>query len=309
MTALATTAAPATTQRSESRGVAAASTAVVLWSGGNVLAKVVALAGPFLAFHRLWLASVLLGLVLWLRGGRIDRRTLRLAAPGGIAFGLNISLFFTAVKMTSMAHASLIANLQPLLILLVAAPLFGEQVRRRDLSLGAVALAGMAVVLLGGADQAATSWAGNGLALLALIAWTAYFILSKQARTTLDTLEYQVALGMVGAVVVLPIALLDGGTWQPGWWELAGLLAMVAGPGSGHLLMNWAHQHCPILIASMLTLAVPVLSVLFAWVLLGESLVPWELAGMAVTIGALAALVAGQVAPATPPPAPVRAPA
>jgi drug/metabolite transporter (DMT)-like permease len=292
---VATVAPAAVPAASTRRGVGAASSAVVLWSAGNVLAKAIPMAGPVLAWHRLWLSSALLGLVLWRRGGRLDARTLRLAAPGGVAFGLNISLFFTAVKMTSMAHASLIANLQPLLILLVAAPLFGERVARRDLALGAVALGGMAVVLLGGAGQSTTSWAGNGLAGLALVAWTAYFILSKQARSTLDTLEYQVALGVVGAAVVLPFALVSGSITDLGGWPLLGVLAMVAGPGSGHLLMNWAHQHCPILIASMLTLGMPVLSVLFAVVLLGESLLPVEVAGMAVTLGALGLLVAGQV--------------
>lgn len=280
----------------QGEGVAAASTAVVLWSGGNILAKSVPMAGPALALHRLWLSSLILGGILWWRGGRIDARTLRLAAPGGVAFGLNISLFFTSVKMTSMAHASLISNLQPLLILLVAAPLFGERIRRSDLTLGAVALAGMAVVLLGGAGQSTTSWTGNGLAFLALLAWTAYFILSKQARTVLDTLEYQVALGISGAAVVLPIALLTGGLGDLGGWPLLGVLAMVAGPGSGHLLMNWAHQHCPIMLASLLTLAVPVLSVLFAWLLLGESVLPIEVAGMVITLGALGLLIQGQVA-------------
>jgi drug/metabolite transporter (DMT)-like permease len=282
------------------RGVGAASSAVVLWSGGNVLAKAVALAGPALAFHRLWLSSVVLGFVLWRRGGRIDARTLRLAAPGGIAFGLNISLFFTAVKMTSMAHASLIANLQPLLILVVAAPLFGERVRRSDLGLGAVALVGMSIVLLGGAAQETTSWSGNGLAFLALLAWTAYFVVSKQARTVLDTLEYQVALGLIGAGVVLPIVVFSGGLTTVGWWSAVGVVAMVAGPGTGHLLMNWAHGHCPIMIASMLTLGVPVLSVLFAWMLLGEAVLPVEVAGMAITLGALGVMITGQVRAARP---------
>ena len=279
----------------QGEGVAAASSAVVLWSGGNILAKSVPLAGPALALHRLWLSSLILGAILWWRGGRIDARTLRLAAPGGIAFGLNISLFFTSVKMTSMAHASLISNLQPLLILLVAAPLFGERVRRADLALGGVALAGMAVVLLGGAGQDTTSWAGNALAFGALLAWTVYFVVSKQARTSLDTLEYQVALGIVGAIVVLPIAVVTGGVTDLGGWSAAGVLAMIAGPGSGHLLMNWAHEHCPIMIASMLTLAVPVLSVLFAWLLLGEQVLPVEVLGMAVTLGALALMISGQV--------------
>ena len=289
------------TATAPTEGVAAASGAVVLWSGGNILAKSVSLEGPVLALHRLWVSSLILGFVLWRRGGRLDSRTLRLAAPGGVAFGLNISLFFTAVKLTSMAHAALISNLQPLLILLVAAPLFGERVRRSDLAWGGVALVGMAIVLLGGAGQSTTSWAGNGLAFLALLAWTVYFIVSKQARTTLDTLEYQVALGIVGAIVVLPIAVLVGGVTDVGRWDALGVLAMVAGPGSGHLLMNWAHQHCPIMIASMLTLAVPVLSVLFAWILLGESVLGIEVFGMAVTLGALGLLLHGHVRAAAAP--------
>jgi drug/metabolite transporter (DMT)-like permease len=290
-------AAPNTALETQSKGIAAASGAVVLWSAGNILAKVVALTGPALAFHRLWLSSLVLGIFLWRRGGHLDWRTLRLAAPGGVAFGLNMAFFFSAVKLTSMAHAALITNLQPLLILLVAAPLFGERVRRGDLALGGVGLVGMAVVLLAGAGQATTSWTGNLLAFFALIAWTAYFVLSKRARTTLGTLEYQVALGIVGAVVVLPLVLVTGGVTAVDGWAFLGVVAMVAGPGSGHLLMNWAHQHCPIMIASLLTLGMPVLSVVLAWVLLGEALLPLEWAGTAITLGALGLLVARQVGP------------
>jgi drug/metabolite transporter (DMT)-like permease len=179
----------------------------------------------------------------------------------------------------------------------VAAPLFGERVRRGDLALGGVGLVGMAVVLLAGAGQATTSWTGNLLAFFALIGWTAYFVLAKRARTTLGTLEYQVALGIVGALVVLPLVLVTGGFTAVDGWAFLGVVAMVAGPGSGHLLMNWAHQHCPIMIASLLTLGMPVLSVVLAWFLLGEALLPLEWAGTAITLGALGLLVARQVGP------------
>src|SRR5438132_3777153 len=124
--------------------LSAAVVAVVAWGVGPVLIKFVHLPGLAVAFYRLWLgAAMWLGL-LYLRGGRLRWDVLRRSTPGGVAFGLNVALFFTAVKLTSVTDASVISALQPALVLMVVGRMFGERVTRSDVAWSALAIAGVA---------------------------------------------------------------------------------------------------------------------------------------------------------------------
>ena len=80
-----------------------------------------------------------------------------------------------------MANATVIGALQPLLMLMIAGPLFGERPRWTDGAWGLLAISGAAMVVLGGDAGGANSLGGDLLAACALIAWTAYFVASKTA--------------------------------------------------------------------------------------------------------------------------------
>src|SRR5205823_10300370 len=128
-------------------GTVAATTSVVAWGLGPVIVKHIAMPGLAVALHRLWMGEVVILAVLYLRGGRLTARALRVSLAGGIAFGLDIALFFVAVKRTSVANASIISALQPALLLLVVGRLFGELVRRLDVVWTIIAIAGVAIVV------------------------------------------------------------------------------------------------------------------------------------------------------------------
>ena len=272
-------------------GVAAVVTAVTVWGLGNVLAKFIHLSGPALSFDRLWFGAAYSFALVFAFRRRMSFGALRLAAPGGIAFGLNIVLFFTAVKVTSVTDATIISALQPALLLGVAARLFGERVTAAVIAGTAVALAGTAVVVLAPGGGRGDVW-GDLVAAGALFAWAWYFVASKRARRDMGTLEYQAAMTLVAALVVTPVALgyrspLTGGHWTVFGW--VALLAIV--PGGGHFLVNWAHEHVTLTVASLLTLGIPVVAMLGAAVFLGERISPVQWIGTAVVIAALAAVI------------------
>jgi drug/metabolite transporter (DMT)-like permease len=81
--------------------------------------------------------------------------------------------------------------------------------------------------------------------------------------------------------VLLPVALLSGEQIFPytmdGWMKLAGLalISQVAGQS----LIAYAMAHLPATFSSVGLLLQPVMAALFAWVLLGEALGPFEIAG------------------------------
>jgi drug/metabolite transporter (DMT)-like permease len=275
-------------------GVVAATASVVVWGGSSVMIKQVdGVSGMAISFHRLWIGALLTSLAFLATGGRITRRLLRLALPGGLAFGLDIVLFFTAVKETTVANATIIGALQPVLILALAKRLFGETPRLTDAFWACVAIAGAAIVVFAAADSGDASRRGDLLAVAALFAWTWYFVASKQARVELSSFEYLAGLSLVAAVAVSPVALLSGerlAVPQTSGWLLIVAIALVNG-ALGHFLMNWAHGHVPIVVASLLTLAIPAFAAAAAAVFIDEPLTLAQVGGMVLVIASLSIVV------------------
>ena len=55
--------------------------------------------------------------------------------------------------------------------------------------------------------------------------------------------------------------------------------------------MNWAHLHVSLTLAGLLTLAIPVLSTVGAWLVLDQRLTVAQVVGMAVVLGSLVLVV------------------
>ncbi|MCP4226970.1 MAG: EamA family transporter, partial [Actinomycetia bacterium] len=120
-------------------GLVAVTTAVALMGVGSVVAKASEIDGPVLALHRVWIAAVLyFGLALALRGN-VTLAGLRTAAPGGLFFGLEVAFFFSSIQLTTVANATVLLALQPVLVLLVFSRRFGEVVARSEMGLAIVA--------------------------------------------------------------------------------------------------------------------------------------------------------------------------
>ncbi len=271
------------------RGTAAVVTAVVFWGMGNVLVKYIRLPGLALAFYRLVVGAVVYSIVLRFAGGRLTRQKILVAAPGGIAFGLDMALFFVSLKHTSVADASVITALQPALVFLVAGPLFAERLSRWMVGWTTIAVVGVVIAIVGSSASAGRTLFGDLAATASLFAWSYYFVASKQARRTLTALEYQAAMTVVAAFVIAPLALAQPRDLSvPDLATVGWIMVMVLVPGGGHLLVNWAHRYSSIALASTLTLGIPVVGVIGAAVLLGEPLTEIQVFGIGVALVALA---------------------
>ena len=72
------------------------------------------------------------------------------------------------------------------------------------------------------------------------------------------------------------------------------ILFIVLVPGwGGHVVMGWAHKYVDVKISSLMTLGVPVVSAVAAWMLLDEDMTVGQLVGGAIVLGALAVIVVG----------------
>ena len=198
----------------------------------------------------------------------------------GIAFGA----MFGGVAGLATGVAAVLANAQPLLILLPAWWLYREPVSART-AVGLVAgFAGLIIVAGPGGGGS-----GAALSLLAAGAITAGTLLARRTGH-LDVVMvsgWHFLLG--GAGLALVAAAVDGRpqiTWTPRFVLALGVLALL---GTAWTFVVWFReaQRCELLRLTAWTFLTPVFGIGFGVVLLGERPVGWTLAGLALVLGAL----------------------
>ena len=238
----------------------------------------VALALPFL-----WTWSV-----IGSRGGHVaaflSERRLIIAA--GLFFAGDLAVWHWSIVLTSVANATLLANLAPIFVTLTVWLLYGRRPTAMFLAGLAAALAGVTVLLGGDFRAGGGAVFGDFLGVVTAMFYGAYQLTVTRARSRSATSVIMAWSGLVTAVALLPVALASGEQILPhtaaGWATLAGLalISQVAGQS----LIAYAMAHLPATFSSVGLLAQPVIAAALAWGLLGETLGWIEIAGAIVVL-------------------------
>ena len=249
--------------------------APLVWSFGGVLGKSTHASGVVLSFWRMWIASGVLLVVVAITKRWPSRVDFRRAAVAGILFGLNICVFFIAIQSVSIAVALIIAALAPVVALPVSVVHFGERLTSLKLICAAASVIGVIVaVLVAPSSKTGTSNSTIGYlwALLALVFWVAYLLVSKNVRPHVETLRFMFVVSVIGAATVSLLVVVgsnDLGEVHGAGWIWVSLLAL--GPGiAGHGLVAWAQPRVDASVTSVLIQLEPVGASTAAWVILGE---------------------------------------
>ena len=279
-----------------SMGIASTTLAVTAWGGSSVVAKIVDMGALALITYRFLLFGIVMAAYLEVRRIRLTRDAFRHSFWGGLTLGVDAGLFFTAIKFTTVANATIVNALQVVLVSLISARLYGERMTRRDMVYATVAVGGVAVVAFGSSGSPNWSLGGDLAAIGALIAWSAYFVVTRQAQTKVSTQHYTVCVALYVGVLNAPLAAIFGQdlSWPSAdnWMWLA---IMAFGSGIlGHVAMNWSLKTVPLWLASTLTLFIPVVASALAWVAFDESLTPLQMGAMVVVVVALGMVVQNQ---------------
>lgn len=270
---------------------------MVGWAASGVIAKGITELGALaVVFWRMWIYAVIVLLFLKLRGTPLRRDSLRVSWRGGISLGADIMLFFSAVRLTTVANATVIGSCQPLIMLLIAGRLFGERPKRHHWFLALVAICGVAIVMFGSTGVQGWSPKGDLLAVAVVAAWTGYFVFSKLSSRQIESSQYTGATALICALFATPFALASGQVFtMPSSNAWVWLVVLSIGPGfTSHMLMNWSLSRIPAWLGSTLTLAIPVTATVMAWIFLGEEVAALQFAGMAVVLVTLGVIVLSQ---------------
>jgi len=274
--------------------VLAALLAVTAWGIGPIFNKALSVSTSSIVFYRMLFGLPIMIVMAYMNGGSLNKEVIRKAAVPGFIFGMSFISGFAAVKMTSIANATMVGTLQPVLVLFVAPKLFGEKITLRKLLYSISAMIGVLVVVMAAASTSGAHLNGDLLAVLNVFIWTTYFVMSKKRRDEgIHSWSFLAAVFLCASVVVLPYGAITshdlGAMHVSDWWYVMG---MAVGPGVvGHGMMTWAQGHIDVSLASMLGLISPVISSVLAWFVFHQSLTPLQLLGGVIVLASLAALV------------------
>lgn len=208
----------------------------------------------------------------------------------GLAFALDLALWHRSIHLTSVANATLLSNLSPVVLALSLHFGFGERHGGRFWVGLLLAFAGAAVLAADSLRVSAATVVGDGLAASTAVFYAIYQLLVSRQRRVFSALDVMFWSSAASAVVLLPLTLVAGETLWPadarGWAVLAGLALVVHIGGQG--LIAWAMAHLPASFSSATLLVQPLAAAGFAWVLLGEGFGPLQaIGGLIVLAGIL----------------------
>jgi drug/metabolite transporter (DMT)-like permease len=242
------------------------------------------------AFWRLLFAAPFLALLAFRPAARAGGQGVRLnrwAAGAGLLFAMDMAFWHYGLTLTSVANATVLTNLTPVVVTAAAWILFRERPRR--LFLAALGLAVCGAVLMaaakGSGGRGTDPTLGNTLSVITALWYGGYFLFVRQARRSHTASSVMFWTGVVGAPLLLAAALVLREDLVPetaaGWAACAGLaLVHVAGQGS----IAWALGRLPTALAAVTVLVQPVVAAGIGWLVFSERISLIQALGAAVLL-------------------------
>ena len=292
-----------TPARSDSApGVSAAIPAlfVMLWSTGFIAAKTgLEDSGPlaFLALRFALVTVLMAGVVLAMRAPLPSswREIGHLAVLGVLMQAVYFGAAWIAMGSgVGAGTAALIVSMQPILTAVVAGPLLGERVGRRQWAGLAIGFAGVALVVERKLNAGLGTPAGMAWAFVSLLGITAGALYQKRFCPAMDPRSGGLAQFVVATAIVAPAALLfedRAPVWTTGFVVSLVYVAVFLSLISVALLAVMIERGQLSRMTSLFFL-VPPLTAVLAWLILGETMGRTALAGLALAVAGVALVVA-----------------
>jgi drug/metabolite transporter (DMT)-like permease len=243
--------------------------------------------GPAAAgLWRLTLALPLLAVLARRSDGRIGEPP-PLGLIAGLMFALDLGFWHYGIRFTSVANATVLSNLTPVVVTIFAWVFLRQRPRRLFLAAVAIAVAG--AWLMASQHRGAPGLdppLGDALSATTALWYALYMLAIGEGRKSESASALMLWSSALGAPLLLAAALLLGERIIPagpgGWAACAGLGAMhVAGQGA----IAWSMGRLPTPTASVVVLVQPVVAAVLGWLIFGELLGPLQALGAAVALG------------------------
>lgn len=271
----------------------------VFWSGNYIAGKfaLAEISGPLLAVMRITLAGFLIT-PLYLTIGHKERHArrpgdfLKLTGLGVLGVTLNQMFFIVGLSLTSVAHASIIVGITPILVLIIAAIVGQERLTLQKITGMLVALCGVGILQMSNGNASGATVVGDFVIFCGALVFAMYTVFSKPVSERLGAMTINFFAYVGGAVLIAPATLwLSHGVHFSGisgraWLGLLYLSAL--GSLASYIIYSWALKSVPASRVASFSYLQPVLATLMAIPLLGERLSAPLVAGGAIALAGVA---------------------
>lgn len=267
----------------------------------GVLVRLAAVAPASAAFWRCVYALPFLAVLALLERrsrGRLDRRRHLLALAAGVFFAADLELWHHSIATVGAGLSTVVANLQVVVVGVAAWLLLDERPSERVLVAAPIAFAGVFLISGVGSDAAYGDDPVLGVVygLLTAVAYAGFLLLIREAGRGLRTpaeIMFDATLGCAVSVAILG-ALLGELDLRPEWPAHGWLFVLaVSGQVVGYLAIAASLPRLPAVVASILLLVQPVLTVILAAIVVDERPSRLQVAGVLLVVAGIVIATSG----------------
>ncbi len=248
--------------------------------------------GVVTSFYRMALAALIIfpvALSQMKKHGAPSKKVILFPLLAGVFAALDHAVWSSSVQYTRVANATLLNNISPLWVALIALFVWRERLRGRFWLGLALTLLGAVVVL--GNDLILHPHLSNGdlMAVVSSLFYAGYFMVTQKGRQTVDAVTHTWIMTLVASLVLFGItrAFAMPLTGYPPLTYLSFLGAALLCQVGGMFSVTYALGKLPASIVSPTMIAQPVLTALLAIPLFGEPLMPGQWIGGLLTLSGI----------------------
>lgn len=207
----------------------------------------------------------------------------------GFFFALDLTMWHWSVQLTTVANATLLANMAAIFTALGGFLFFGERFSRTFVGGMILALLGAMALMGSSIELNPDHLIGDFIGLVTAFAYAGYMIASAQARKTYSTVSIVLGTAVFGIIFLFPIAFFETGNFMPvtleGWMPLLALAWFTHVVGQSMIV--YALAHLPAAFGSVGLLIQPMVAAVLAWILFSEALGIYHLVGATLIISGI----------------------
>jgi drug/metabolite transporter (DMT)-like permease len=225
--------------------------------------------------------------------GPLPRATIRLALIAGVFFAGDLTFWHHAIEYVGAGLATVLGNLQVIIVALVAWAAFGERPPRSVIVALPIVLFGVVLIsgVIGTGAFGSAPVFGVFLGILTALCYSGYLLIIRRGGRDLRRPAGPVAVATLSTTLCAAAAgvFLGDIDFTPGPQSLFWLAALgITSQFLGYLLISLSLPRLPAVVTSIILLSQPVATVILANILLGETPSTAQLAGVALVIGGIA---------------------
>lgn len=231
---------------------------------------------------------IMLAFVPWrkLPSLKMNRKDWSIVFLAGLFLGLHFLFWMESLVYTSVASSMVILALQPLFVMVGSYFMFKEQANWLTVFCLIIAFLGSLLIAWGDIGISKEALFGDGLSLIGTIFVSAYLLAGQKVSGKIDANVYSIIVFFIGGIVMLIYSLLNNYSlieYDSSDWTYFLLLAIIP-TIFGQYIFNLLLKSIGATTISVGIIGEPVLAIILAYLLLGETISLFQFLGGMLTL-------------------------